>query len=95
MCEGGGEDKHFYVDVGKLFFLQGGGKTFYDEEMYVSESNFVENKANILMRIVSKLTAGARIVKGPSGPKNSSTFMIQLKYPKLLEVLIVISIMYQ
>ena len=65
-----GGDKHFYIKGGgQTFLLWGeGGQTFYvrgggayddvDEEVDVSEANFPVSEA-------SKLSAGARIFRGP------------------------------
>ena len=53
----------------------GGGQKIYviggvddvEEEMYVSEANFLVSEANILVREVSKLSTGAKIFRGPLG----------------------------
>ena len=57
--EGGG-DKHFSHAVGgQTFYVRGGGAyDDVDEEVDVSEANFLASKA-------SKLSAGARIFRGP------------------------------
>ena len=50
---------------------QGGAQTFFvgyddvDEEMDVSEANFLVSEGNISVSKASKLSAGARIFMGP------------------------------
>ena len=72
-------NKHFYIEGGGQTFLhfciKGGGQTFFvggggayddvDEEMDVSKGNFLVSEANIYMSKASKLSAGARISRGP------------------------------
>ena len=60
--QGGG--KHFYIVGGGQIFcdLGGGGRDDVDEEMYVSEVNFLVSEANTL-------SAGARIFRGLQGPQ--------------------------
>ena len=56
-------DKHFTWRVGQTFYVGGGG-TYDDvvEELVVSEANFHVSEA-------SKLSAGARIFRGPYDPE--------------------------
>ena len=55
-----GGDKHFHIEGGGQTFYVGGGGGFddVDEEIDVSEANFPVSEA-------SKLSAGARIFRGP------------------------------
>ena len=51
---------------GQTFFV--GGSSAYadvDEEMVVSEGNYLVSKVNIFVSEASKLSAGARIFRGP------------------------------
>ena len=51
---------------GQTFFVGGSGA--YDavnEEMVVSEANYPVSEANIFVSKASKLSAGARILRGP------------------------------
>ena len=59
---GGG--KHFYIEGGGQTFFVGGSGGFddVDEEIDVSEANFLVNEGNILVSEASKLSAGARIL---------------------------------
>ena len=51
---------------GQTFFVGGGaGYDDVDEEIDVSEANFLVSKANILGSEASKLFTGARIFRGP------------------------------
>ena len=64
--EGGG-DKHLsYTGGGQTIFDGGhGGYDDIDEEMDVSEANFLVSEANIVVSEESMLSAGARIFMGP------------------------------
>ena len=60
---------------GQTFLHRGGGQTFFvgdgggyddaDEEMDMSAANFLVSAANIFVSEASKLSAGARIFRGP------------------------------
>ena len=74
-------NKNWWNDIDPCFYTggQGGGQIFYvvggeghdvdadvNAEMYsMSEANFLVNAANILVSKASKLSAGARIFRGP------------------------------
>ena len=69
-------DKQFHTGERgtNIFIFSGGGQTFYfeghddvnvDEEIYVSKANFLVSEAHILVSEASKLSAGARIFRGP------------------------------
>ena len=63
---GGG--KHFYIlgGGGQTFFVGGGGGyDFVDEEIDVSETSFLVSEANCFASEACKLSAGARIFRGP------------------------------
>ena len=52
---------------GQTFYVVGGGghdDFDVDEEIYVSKANFLVSKVNILVSEVSKLSTGARIIRG-------------------------------
>ena len=63
--QGGG--KHFYIVGGGQIFcdLGGGGRDDVDEEMYISEVNFLVSEANIFFSEASKLSAETGIFRGP------------------------------
>ena len=72
----GGGDKHFYIEEGgtNIFALRGGQTSFVrgsgayddvDEEMVVSTANFLVIRGNNFVSEASKLSAGARIFRGP------------------------------
>ena len=56
-------NKHFCIERGGQTFFVGGGGSYddVDKEIDVSEVSFLVSKANIFVREVSKLSAGARI----------------------------------
>ena len=55
---------------GKTFFLwRGGAYDYDDEEKVVSKPKFPVSEANIFVSEASKLSAGARIFRGPKGPE--------------------------
>ena len=65
-----------YLEGGrKILHREGGRQTFFvggsggyddvDEEIDVSEASFLMSEANIFVSEASKLSAGARILKGP------------------------------
>ena len=60
-------DKHFCINGGGQTFFVGGGGGYddVDEEMDVSKANFLVSEANIFVSEASKLSAGARIFRGP------------------------------
>ena len=61
-------DNIFESRGGQTFHVVGGGghdDADVDEEMYVSEANSLASKVNILVSEASKLSAGARIFRGP------------------------------
>ena len=68
-------DKHFYIERGQTLLLWVGGQIFFvgdgvayddvDEEMVVSKANIFVSEANIFVSEASKLSAGARIFRGP------------------------------
>ena len=74
-----GGDKHFSHTGGRggqTFFTQrGGGQTFFvgggggyddvDEEIDMNEASFLVSEGNIFVSKASKLSAGARILRGP------------------------------
>ena len=64
---GGTNISHTQEEGGDQTFYVGGGGAYYnvDEKMGVSEANFLVSKANILVSEASKLSAGARIFRGP------------------------------
>ena len=53
-----------FVPGGQAFYAVGGGG-HDDEEIYVSKANFLVSEAHILVSEASKLSAGARISRGP------------------------------
>ena len=58
--------QNFCTVVGQTFYVVGGGGyDDVDEEMDVSEANFLVSEANITVSEASKLSAGARIFRGP------------------------------
>ena len=64
-------DKHFCIERGGQTFFVGGGGRYddVDKEIDVSEASFPVSEANIFVSEASKLSAGARIFKGPQGPE--------------------------
>ena len=60
-------DKHFCIERGgdNIFFGCGGSYDDVDEEIDVSEASFLVSEANIFVSEASKLSAGARIFRGP------------------------------
>ena len=51
---------------GQTFYVGGvGGYDDVDEEMDVSEANFLVSEVNIIVSEASRLSAGARILRGP------------------------------
>ena len=46
-------------------YIEGGGGGYEDKEMDVSVAHFLASKANNLVSEASKLSAGARICRGP------------------------------
>ena len=63
---GGGGTNIFAFRGGQTFFV--GGRGAYgdvDEEMVVSAANFLGSRANNFVSEASKLSAGARIFRGP------------------------------
>ena len=72
--EGGGTNV-FHTHRGTNIFVSWGGQTFFvgggggyedvDEEIDVSEASFLVSEANIFVSEASKLSAGARISRGP------------------------------
>ena len=66
--------QNFCTVVGQTFYVVGGGGyDDVDEEMYVSEANFLVSKA-------SKLSAGATIFKGQLGPQLLVLYILHFKY---------------
>ena len=65
-------DKHFSHTGGRggqtFLFEVGGAFDDVDEEMVLSVANFYVSEAKIFVSEASKLSAGARIFKGPLGP---------------------------
>ena len=55
----------FLSPEGQTFYVGGGGGHDDDEEIDVSEANILVSEANILVSEASKLSAGARIFRGP------------------------------
>ena len=62
---GGGEQTILHRGGGQTVYVGGSGGHDDDEEMDVSEANFLVSEANILVSEASKLSAGARIFRGP------------------------------
>ena len=63
-----GGDKHFCIERGggQIFFVGGGGGyEDVDEEIDVSEASFLVSEANIFVSEASKLSAGAKVFRGP------------------------------
>ena len=60
-------DKHFCIEGGDKHFFVGGGVAYddVDEETVASKANFLGSEANIFVSKASKLSAGARLFRGP------------------------------